>query len=148
MQQNCQITTIEQAFKYLGAEHLQLNIPPLPNNQHVYLQNEYQLINVIEALNKYANDGQPWQPNWHTGDTGYELWLLPKADEQNPAGFGFSGSAYDGTRSSSVAGSRLCFKESWIKQHLMQHYVQLITEKYLITKPAAQEVAAVEVKAE
>lgn len=124
-----EIKTVEDAFKYLGIDTSVLAaFQSLPEEHRAYMEASYKRLVVIEALNKEANAGAKWIPNW--GDHNeYKycswVWLKP-----NPAGGGFvladTTCDYTATTSHSVVGSRLCLKSAAMVHYLNEQFADLI----------------------
>ncbi len=132
---DCTIDTIEKAFTYTGRNPKELPIVDhLPEEDQQSILDDYSLKVVVEAINQEFNDGKKWIPNYNDKSKAkYEPRFWVEADEENPAGFGFSNSYYDYWHTGTDVGSRLCYisPEAW--KHgvttFKELYIRIITRK-------------------
>ena len=104
-------------------------VATLPLKHQKALVAHYKLITIAEALN------EGWEPNWNDSDERkYFPWLEVEASEEQPAGVGFSHAYYDYGHSTSLVGSRLCFKSSELAMYAGEQFADLYAEYFLITK--------------
>lgn len=82
---------------------------------------------VSAAMNKLANKGTEWLPDWtNSSEYKYYPWLEFKA------GSGFSRYAYDYVRTHSNVGSRLCFRSSDMARHAATHFTELYNDFFTL----------------
>lgn len=121
------IKTVEDAFAYTGRDMAALMaFEALPETDRRYQEATYKRMVVIEALNKEANEGKNWSPDWSNGKWDkYYSWAWLK---KNPAGVGFVvGVTYcDYARARTGVGSRLCFKSSELVQYFNTQFADLL----------------------
>lgn len=121
------IKTVEDAFKYTGRELSVLDaFENLPERDKTYMAASYKRMVVIEALNKEANGGKNWTPDWsNSNEYKYYSWVWLK---KNPAGVGFVvvHSHYGYTYTNTTVGSRLCLKSSALVEYLNEQFADLI----------------------
>lgn len=123
---NSNIKTVEDAFNYMGKDLAVLAaFSQLPEQDKNYMEASYKRMVVTEALNKEANDGKEWKPNYEDGSRKYESWVWLK---NNPAGVGFvvNGTHFDYTNTSTLCGSRLCFKSEELVEYFNEQFADLL----------------------
>jgi hypothetical protein len=85
------------------------------------------LVIIAKALNKLANKGKAWKPDWNNG-----AWdkYYPWFDMGGSSGFRFS--AYDCWLSYSTVGSRLCFLNSEVARYAGTQFTKLYKEYFVM----------------
>jgi hypothetical protein len=128
------IKTFEDACNLLNRPATLPDVSALPEGIGQYLIAEYKIVTIVEALNKEANNGQPWQPDWNNQKQyKYYPWFWVSASDEKPAGFGFSGSDYDNASSNTFVGSRLCFLSAELALYAGEQFKDLYQQKLLIS---------------
>lgn len=127
------IQTVEQAFAFLGKDINALpDVSMIDEKSRQAILSHYKLIVVAEALNKEANGGKTWTPNWDdTDQLKYYPWL-EISKEENGSGFGFSYSDYDFDYTNTTVGSRLCFLSRELALYAGKQFEQLYKDYFLI----------------
>ncbi len=115
------IKTVKDAFNECGLDINNLpDVSAIPKCFHKFIQNMY----IAAVLTKALNEG--WEPNWNdSSEWKYYPWTKVSADKKRPAGFGFSLSSCDYSRSSSSVGSRLCFKNSKLAIYVTKQFPEV-----------------------
>ena len=111
---NTEIKTVEQAFAFLGKDINALpDVSMIDEKSRQAILSHYKLIVIAEALNKEANGGETWTPDWDNMDQRkYYPWFeISKEDKGSGFGFSITGYRY-GFSSHAYVGSRLCFPTS------------------------------------
>ena len=132
-----EIKSFEDACK---ARKYDANALPDVSNLPAHLQNHmtasYKLLVIAEAINADGKDAEPWQPDWsnYNQRTYFAYFEVDtdKEDETNKAGFGFSGTIYDGWCTRTFVGSRLCFETSEKAIYFGETFADLHIETQLI----------------
>ena len=130
MEYNTKITSVKKAFEYLNLDIKALpEVSKLPARFKKFITAAYKLTVVIEALNKEANGGKTWKPDWSNGQWDkYHNWF-----EVNGAGSGFSDTDYVDWRAVTHVGSRLCFCKSETATYAANHKeFRKLYEDYLL----------------
>ena len=129
------IKTFEDACVLKGYNPETLpNVSMLPEKFQKWITNTYKLGVITEAINTDEN-GKVWEPNYNDhSEYKYFPWFEVDADEENPAGVGFSYSFYDYWRTHTRVGSRLCFDSRDKVNHVQEHFEELYKEYLLILK--------------
>jgi len=74
-----------------------------------------------------------WEPDWNNDDQWkYFPWFRVKASQDQPAGFGFSGTGCDDTGANTCVGSRLCFSSSDLALYAGKQFEELYKDYLLI----------------
>lgn len=123
------VKNYEDACQALGLNPLALpDVCALPEKDREYVISNYKLVIITRALN------EGWEPNWND-DSEYKYfpWFEVDADDERPAGFGFSGTFYDSWITYSTVGSRLCFKSSELALYAGKQFEELYIKQQLIT---------------
>lgn len=82
---------------------------------------------IARAMNKLANKGTEWLPDWtNSSEYKYYPWLEFKA------GSGFSDSDGGCDDSDSHVGSRLCFRSSDMARHAATHFTELYNDFFTL----------------
>ena len=103
----------------------------IPVNLQKYIMAQYKLAVITEAINTDEN-GKVWQPNWSDGNRKYSLWFEVDADEEHPAGVGFSHTYYVDWDADAAVSSRLCFDTSEKVYHIEKYFEELHLDQQLI----------------
>lgn len=122
------IKTVADAFAYTNRDITVLlnGFKALPEQDVTYMEESYKRMVVIEALNKEANGGKNWTPDWsNSNEYKYYSWIWLK---KNPAGVGFvvAYTGYDYTGTDTDVGSRLCFKSSELVEYFNSQFADLL----------------------
>lgn len=80
---------------------------------------------ILKLLAKSLNEG--WLPDWSNSS---EYKYFPWFEMRGSSGFRFA--AYDGWRSGSNVGSRLCFKSSKLAEHAANHFLSVYQDFMVI----------------
>ena len=128
-----EITTVEEAFTYTGRDIKNLPIVDhLPEEDRQHEIADYQWKVILAALNKEANEGKKYWPNWFNGkEWKYAPWVEIAASKEQPAGFGFSGTDYDVTLAVTAVGSRLSCINAEITQYAQKQFPDIAKLVYL-----------------
>jgi len=88
-------------------------------------ESQLKLFIVVAAVNKVANKGEEYLPDWSdTSEYKYEPWF-----NMSPSGFRYDG--YDGWRSGSCVGSRLCLISPEVCEYIAEQFIDLYKEVYV-----------------
>lgn len=121
------IKTVEDAFNYTGRDIAVLDVfKHLPEQDSAYAEACYKRAVVIEALNKEANGGENWTPDWNnTAQRKYFSWVWFK---KNEAGNGFvvRGTDYHYDYTTTYVGSRLCFLNADLVLYFNSQFPELL----------------------
>lgn len=123
------IKTFEDACKVVKPSLAQMTVLSLndPDKDVLACQAVMKLTIVSRAMNKLANDGKEWKPDWSdSSEYKYYPWLKYKA------GSGFSDYDYVCDRTYTDVGSRLCFKTRAMAEHSAKHFKQLYNEFFTL----------------
>ena len=122
------IKTFAQACKAVGHDPKKLpDVSALPKKYQAALIAHFKLVIITEALN------EGWTPNWNDSNQfKYSPYFRVNASKDKPAGFGFSGTDYDGWLARTSVGSRLCFKSSELALYAAKQFEKLYIEYFLI----------------
>lgn len=82
------------------------------------------LVIICSALNRLANKGRKWKPNWNNGkwDKYYPWYWM------NGGSGGFRYGGYGDWRSYSSVGSRLCYLSSEVAEYAGKQFIKLYKE--------------------
>jgi hypothetical protein len=84
------------------------------------------LVIIARVLNKLANNGKQWKPNWNNGQWDkYYPWF-----DMGSSGFRCLGC--DGWTSDSDVGSRLCFISREVGEHAGKQFIKLYKEYFTV----------------
>lgn len=123
------IKTVEDAFAYTGRELSVLeSFNGLPEQDKSYMQACYKRAIVTEALNKEANGGKNWTPDWSNSDENkYYPWVCLK---KNDAGNGFvvAVTYYGYSYTYAHVGSRLCFLSADLVLYFNSQFPELLQQ--------------------
>lgn len=119
-----QIESFEQACQLRGYDPEKC-LPDVSNVPERFRKMPIALIKALiicEAAN-VDKAGKVWEPDWNNDDEKkWTCWYDLEVDENNPAGFRFFASDYDGAYASTGAGSGLCFRtKADADFHFKQH---------------------------
>ena len=130
MEYKTKITSVKKAFEYLNLDIKTLpEVSKLPARFKKFITAAYKLTVVIEALNKEANGGKTWKPDWSNGKWDkYNNWF-----KVNGAGSGFAGTYCERWTADTSVGSRLCFFKSETATYAANHKeFRKLYEDYLL----------------
>jgi hypothetical protein len=124
------IKTFEAACKLLKLDPKKVlpDVNSMPQGHQESTLAYSMLVIIAEALNKEANGGQTWKPNWKDNN---EWKYYPWFDMSS--GSGLSYGDYDYQYSYSSVGSRLCFKTSDLARYAGTQFKSLYEKYFLIT---------------
>jgi hypothetical protein len=124
------IKTVEEAFKARGLNFESLpDVSTFPEAIQKYILNHFILTVVVAAIN------EGWEPNWNDhSQRKYFPYFEVEANEENPAGVGFSHTFYVFWYTDTTVGSRLCFKSSELAVYAAEQFPELWKENQLIIK--------------
>lgn len=126
------IKTWEDACKVRNIDPTKLpELSMIPVNLQKYIMAQYKLAVITEAINTDEN-GKVWQPNWSDGSRKYFPWFEVQADEEHPAGVGFSNASFGLWRTVTFVGSRLCFDKPEKVYHIEKYFEDLHLDQQLI----------------
>ncbi len=121
------IKTFEDACKALGISATVPTFDEAPEAHRKALIAHYKLIIIVQAVN------EGWQPNWSdNNERKYELWPDVVSDKSKPSGFGLSCYVYVYWRTTTLVGSRLCFKSSDVAKYTFEQFKYLYEDYLLI----------------
>ncbi len=115
------IKSFEEACK---AENLdpQTALPDVsgsPEQDRIAITSYSRLVIIARVLNKTANDGQEWKPDWSNYD---EYKYYPYFEMRGSSGFRFF--VYVNWNSRSDVGSRLCFKTRALAEYSAKQFFE------------------------
>ena len=124
------IKTFEAACKYLKLDPVKVlpKVTGLPKQHQEATIAHAKLVIISEALNKEANGGKTWKPDWTNGQWDkYYPWF------DMSSGSGLSCFGCGDRDSYSTVGSRLCFKSAELAKYAGTKFIKLY-EKYFLLK--------------
>lgn len=124
------IKTVADAFAYTNRDiYVLQHLESLPQQDVLYMSAWYQRMVVTEALNKEANGGVEWQPNYGDDNTKYETWVwLKRNPARAGAGFVAIDTHYANASTYTTVGSRLCFKSKELVQYFNHQFSDLLKD--------------------
>lgn len=130
---NTEIKTVEQAFSFLGKDINALpDVSMIDEKSRQAILSHYKLIVVAEALNKEANGGETWTPDWDNMDQRKYYPWFEISKEDKGSGFGFSCTDYDYGYTDTIVGSRLCFLSRELALYAAKQFEQLYKDYFII----------------
>lgn len=85
------------------------------------------LVIIARVLNKLANKGKAWKPDWNNGQLDkYYPWF------ERGGSSGFRYDDCDGWRSASGVGSRLCFISREVGEYAGKQFIKLYKDYFLM----------------
>lgn len=127
MEKLAQLKSFEDACRIEGLDHTKV-IPDFscyPEKDRKSMEAHAKIVIVVRAANRLANDGQEWTPDFNNRrQWKYEIWW-----EKGSSGFRFDG--YEGWRTRTNCGSRLCFISSEVAEYVAKQFEALYNE-YLL----------------
>lgn len=129
------IKSVKAAFKYMGLDiKKQPVVSGISAVHKKFIIAAYKLSVWMEALNKEANDGKQWRPNWTDGSDKWFLWLYAEKKAKG-AGCVLSHSPFVFSYSYTPAGSRLAFKTRDTAEYAWSNkeFKKLCQDYYLFT---------------
>jgi hypothetical protein len=123
------IKSFEDACEKLSLDPAALpDFSMMPEKHRKALLAHAKLIIICEALN------EGWTPDWNDqSQYKYHPFFEVDANDENPAGFGFSFTTYDGWLTYADVGSRLCFKSSELAKYAGKQFADLYKDYFLIS---------------
>jgi hypothetical protein len=124
------IKTFEAACKLLKLDPKKVlpDITNMPEEHQEAVLAHSMLVIITQALNKEANGGEAWKPNWKdSSEWKYYPWF------DMSSGSGLSYDDYDLQDSDSFVGSRLCFKSADVARYAGTQFKSLYEKYFLIT---------------
>lgn len=121
------IKTFEDAMAYTGRDLSAIQaFQALPEQDRVYHEACYKRAVVIEALNKEANGGENWTPNWEDqNEYKYYSWVWLKSKPEGK-GFVVDGADFSYSLTGTFVGSRLCLKSSELVYYFNDQFKDLL----------------------
>ncbi|MGQ0740188.1 MAG: hypothetical protein ACT4OJ_14145 [Bacteroidota bacterium] len=123
------IRTFEAACKYLKLDAAKVlpTVTGMPRHHREAITAHSKLVIIAEALNKEANGGKTWKPDWRTGkwDKYYPWFDLS-------SGSGLSYDVCDGMISYSHVGSRLCYFSREVAEYAGKRFIKLYKDYFLL----------------
>ena|SRR5690606_18054221 len=127
MENYTDIKTFEDACQVEGLDAAKV-IPDFaffPEKDRNAMQAISKLVIIAKAVNRLANDGKEWIPDWNDySERKYELWF--GMDDDGSSGFRFD--VIDDWISFSNVGSRLCFLSREVGKHVGETFLDLYKE--------------------
>lgn len=117
------VKSFEDACQVLGISTNVPEVKGLPRKHQKAIIANYKLIVIAEALN------EGWKPNWQDSD---EYKYYPWFDMSNPAGVGYSNTAYTASYTAASVGSRLCLKNRELAIYFGQTFTDLFNDSLLL----------------
>lgn len=117
------VKSFEDACQVLGISTNVPEVKGLPRKHQKAIIANYKLIVIAEALN------EGWKPNWQDSD---EYKYYPWFDMSNPAGVGYSHTAYAASYTYASFGSRLCLKNRELAIYFGQTFTDLFNDSLLL----------------
>lgn len=122
------IKTVADAFAYTGRDITVLleSFKGLPEQDVEYTTESYKRMVVIEALNKEANGGENWKPDWsNSNEHKYFSWVWLKKNKEN-SGFVVVDTNYNYYCTYTNVGSRLCFLSAELVEYFNAQFPELL----------------------
>lgn len=127
------IDSLEDAFRYTDRDPKLLPIVDhLPEDDRDFPVDSFNLMVLVDALNKESNGGKPWQPKWGE-EYKYEPRFWVADDEKDPSGFVFTNSIYCDSYARAGCGSRFDFHSVDALQHAQKKFSHLF-HKVIVRK--------------
>ena len=96
-----------------------------PEKDRKAMQAISKLVIIAKAVNRLANDGKEWIPDWNdSSERKYELWF--GMDDDGSSGFRFDAYGLWSTRSH--VGSRLCFISGGVARYVGETFLEVYKE--------------------
>lgn len=108
------------------------DVSMIPEGLGRWLIAGYKLAVIIAAVNREDNGGEKWEPSYIDGKPKYSPWPDIEADEDNPAGSGFSRFDYGYAGSYSHVGSRLCFRSREACEYVFKTFENDLYKEHLL----------------
>lgn len=127
--------TFEDACTLKGISTQLPDVSFMPKGLGEYIVAVYMLAVIIWAIN-FEEEDQEWIPDYNTGDEKYFPWPDIDADDDRPAGFGFSYpyAAYVYALTSSSVGSRLLYRTRSGADYGFKQFNELYLKERIIFK--------------
>lgn len=123
------IKTFEGACKFLRLDPVKVlpKVTGIPKHHQEATIAHAKLVIIAEALNKEANGGKVWKPNWKNGqwDKHYPWFDMS-------SGSGLSYHVYVTQDSLSLVGSRLCYISSDVAKYAGTRFIKLYKQYFLL----------------
>jgi len=126
---NSKIKSFKGACKYLqlNPDKVLPKVTGVPKHHQSALLAHAQLVIIAEALNKEANGGKPWKPDWKNNQWDkYYPWF----DMSSGSGLRFI--VYDYQISISTVSSRLCFINREVAEYAGTKFLKLYEQYFLL----------------
>jgi len=123
------IKTFEDACKYLRLDPKKVmpDFSCYPKEDHAAMIAHAKLVIIARAVNKIANKGKLWKPDWSNYN---QLKYYPWFEMRGSSGFRFGGCAYWLSRS--IVGSRLCFISREVAEYIGKTFEDLYKHYFTI----------------
>ena len=119
------IKSFEDACNALGILEIVPDFSTFPEKYRKAMYAHYKLMVITEALN------EGWTPNW---DDWEERKYYPWFDMRSSASGGLSFDVCDYWSTTSLVGSRLCFKNRELAEYAGKEFVELYKEYFVLNK--------------
>jgi hypothetical protein len=123
------VKTFDQACKVMKLDPKKVipDFKAFPAKERKAMQAHAKLVIIARALNKLANNGKAWKPNWGNGQWDkYYPWF----ELGGSSGFRFYDC--DGWYSASDVGSRLCYISREVGEYAGRQFEKLYKEYFVI----------------
>lgn len=129
-----EIKTVADAFNYTGRDLNDITkFDFLPESDRAAVAAFYQLSVVREALNKEANKGENWYPDWNNyNQYKYYPWFDLETYGDAPASSGFAFDDYVYVYSGSGVGSRLCYISEEVAEYAGTQFIDLYKAVFVL----------------
>jgi hypothetical protein len=123
------VKTFEQACKVekLDPKKVIPDFKAFPPKERKAMQSHAKLVIIARVLNRLANNGKPYKPDWNNGQWDkYNPWF----DMGGSSGFRFDGCARRG--SGSGVGSRLCYISREVAEYAGKKFIKLYKDYFVM----------------
>lgn len=127
------ITSFATACTFLQIPETLPDVTQLPEQYRKPIETYYQLVVINRALNREANGGQDWYPDWNDSDQyKWHPWFDMETYGDAPAGSGFAFHDCDYDYDLTVTGSRLCYINEEVAKYAGTCFIELYREYFLL----------------